>query len=171
MVLIGGVEALDLEAKRVVVSMKIDDSREYFKHVPDSGALEGEIVEMNPEYRSQGAKFFFHLAYVEPGCAVRCRLRMKIRKVPGGDPERILIDGAIDAPKAQDGRRGRAIAIRAKDVKNDEWAWYDIGTVPKVDALSRVWIGVRGSHESPCAEYIAFDRLEISLADCGKPGI
>ena len=149
-------------------SMKIDDVREYYRHVLDSGALEGEIVEMNPEFRMQGAKFFFRQAYVEPGCAVRCRLRMKIRTVPGGDPERLIVDGAIDAPKAKDGRRGRSIAIRAKDVKNGEWAWYDVGTVPKVDGLSRVWLGVNGIRESPCAEYIAFDRIEISLAEAAE---
>ena len=146
-------------------SMKIDDVREYYKHVPMAGSLDGEIVEMDPRFRMQGAKFFFTQAYVEPGCAVRCRLRMKIRKIPGGDPGRVIIDGAIDAPGAMDRRASRPIAIRAGDVKSDAWAWYDVGTIQKVDGLSRVWIGVLGSREFPCAEYIAFDRLEVSLSD------
>ena len=90
---------------------------------------------------------------------------MKIRKIPGGDPGRVIIDGAIDAPGAMDRRASRPIAIRAGDVKSDAWAWYDVGTIQKVDGLSRVWIGVLGSRESPCAEYIAFDRLEVSLSD------
>lgn len=146
-------------------SMKVDSVAEYYKHVPDAEALDGEIVEMNPEYSMQGIKFFFKNAFVEPGCGVRCRLRMRIRKLKGGDPEQVIAFGAIDAPGCTDGRVTRSFRIRAKDVGTDGWAWYDIGTVPMVDSRSRVWLGIAGTHEKPVAGYIALDRLEVSLAD------
>ena len=139
--------------------MFLGSTAEYYRDVDDADAIDGRAVDFTPKYASSGLQLDF--AKVRPTPAkgkLDVRIHMKVAKRAGVPGDAVVFRGMID--RGDVGRPVMEFSVRARDVKADDYAWYDIGSVD-FDPSFRFWAGPSLHKGGPASDAVRFDALRF----------
>ena len=139
--------------------MFLGSTAEYYRDVDDADAIDGRAVDFTPKYASSGLQLDF--AKVRPTPAkgkLDVRIHMKVAKRAGVPGDAVVFRGMID--RGDVGRPVMEFSVRARDVKADGYAWYDIGSVD-FDPSFRFWAGPSLHKGGPASDAVRFDAIRF----------
>ena len=139
--------------------MFLGSTAEYYRDVDDADAIDGRAVDFTPKYASSGLQLDF--AKVRPTPAkgkLDVRIHMKVAKRTGVPGDAAVFRGMID--RGDVGKPVMEFSVRARDVKADGYAWYDIGSVD-FDPSFRFWAGPSLHKGDPASDAVRFDAIRF----------
>jgi len=132
----------------------------------DAGASEGKCLRVALHRYSWDAQQPVTLATFDPGARYSVRVKAKIKLKPDAPDGRVLDCGVHDP---QSGKGLANWSVRASQVMDGEWQWYDLGDfLPSGSPyfwMSGGGFDTRKYPENPCAEQVLVDQFEISRRD------
>lgn len=139
--------------------MFLGSTAEYYRDVDDPDAIDGRAVDFTPKYGSSGLQLdFAKVRPTPPKGKLDVRIHMKVAKRAGVPGDAVVFHGMIDRGDVK--RRVMEFSVRARDVKADGYAWYDVGSVD-FDPSLRFWAGPSPHKGGPASDAVRFDAIRF----------